>query len=335
MAFYRRYRRSFKRRAPRMRRRFRGSALRRVKKDVLKCNFPTKVKFIGLPEKKVMFLTDQQEVVTGVVKEESVYPNGSGNGSKTNVETILPRTGTLDLYPTRCKNFKTLYRYEEIFKFEIDDNALYNPKAYFANWDKYCILAVYIRIQPQKNIFMGETIDNSIVPIQCYYALNNNVIFDQTATIPNTGITASMLVNGYNEKLMLDKPLFTFNSNEHCTFVLLGPQTMETDTPVVHKKYQWWSVIDQALLCAGENNFTGGTTTGPVQGELSYEEEEDISDGSIVPLGTPIRKFRCSSLPAIHCGHLFFCTNPDHTKINTIANVKLNVTINYKIALKG
>ena len=82
MAF-RRYRRL--RRIPRIRRRrFRGSALRRVKKDIIKCNFPTKVKFIGLPEKKVMFLTEQEVIDT------------EGNN------------GTLYLYPTRCKNIKTL-----------------------------------------------------------------------------------------------------------------------------------------------------------------------------------------------------------------------------------
>ena len=34
-----------------------SSSLKKIKKDILKCNFPTKVKFMGLTEKKVMFLT--------------------------------------------------------------------------------------------------------------------------------------------------------------------------------------------------------------------------------------------------------------------------------------
>ena len=33
------------------------SSLRKIKKDIMRCNFPTKVKFLGLTEKKVMFLT--------------------------------------------------------------------------------------------------------------------------------------------------------------------------------------------------------------------------------------------------------------------------------------
>lgn len=335
MAFYRRYRRSFKRRAPRMRRRFRGSALRRVKKDVLKCNFPTKVKFIGLPEKKVMFLTDQQTVHTGGTA--ITIPKG---GSTDVSDTIIKRTGTLYLYPTRCKNFKTLYEKKNIFGFTKEGNIPYDQMAYFANWDKYCILAVYIRIQPERNLFDGTSNDRKIVPIQCYYAMNNNVVFDDAVKVPINGaeIEASTIVNAYNEKLMIEKPLFTFNSNEHCTFVLLGPQTMETDTPVVHKKYQWWSVIDQAIICDNEKKYDGGCVRKNEMEPYEIEDnemDEDLADGNIVPLGTPIMKFRCESLPAIHCGHLFFCTNPEEKTANGITDVTLNVTINYKIALKG
>lgn len=309
MAFYRRYRRSFRRRAPRMRRRFRGSALRRVKKDILKCNFPTKVKFIGLPERKVMFLTNNTHVTC--IKRPVV------DGNEDNVLT----GSTLFLYPTECENFQTLCQERNIFNFIRNDGP--NINSIFANWDKYCILAVYIRIQPQANLFDGQG-QNKIVPIRCYYSLNNNLVFDPQVLVNN--VNAQDVVNGYNKKLMLEKPIFTFNSNEHCTFVLRAPQTMQSDTPVVHKKYQWWSVTDQAIMCLGDNKFSGA--------KINTNDDESIdggefADGSIVPLGTPIKEWRCDALPVVHCGHLYFDIG------DTNVQVELNVTINYKIALKG
>lgn len=298
MAF-RRYRRI--RRVPRIRRRrFRGSSLRKIKKDILKCNFPTKVKFIGLPEKKVMFLTEQTMVTT---------TSGSDIGDQR----------TLYLYPTRCKNFKTLCKKTEI----LNKDASFNPQqfAYISNWDKYCVLAVYIRVQPQANVFNGDE-GKMIVPIKCFYSLNNNVIFDMDQTSPNFGPNRTF-VNAYNEQMLVEKPLFTFNSNEHFTFVLRAPQTMQTDTPVVHKRYTWWSIVDQALIALGDTSFAGSNI------KFTQEQiQEEPEENEFLPFSTPLINYRSKELPAIHCGHLYFTTEDG-------SDVTLNVTINYKIALKG
>ena len=307
MAF-RRYRRI--RRVPRIRRRrFRGSALRKVKRDILKCNFPTKVKFIGLPEKKVMFLTEQTTITT-TTNEEGKYGDQR----------------TLYLYPTRCKNFRTLCKSIELKK---KNNVAFDPpvKAYISNWDKYCVLAVYIRVQPQINMFAGGEDGNRIVPIKCFYSLNNNVIFDMNST-SNGFKTNREIVSLYNEQMLVEKPLFTFNSNEHFTFVLRAPQTMQTDTPVVHKRYTWWSIVDQALITLGDTSFAGSNNQLAQNKLEEFEETEEPEENEFLPFSTPIINYRSKELPAIHCGHLYFTTE-DGT------NVDLNVTINYKIALKG
>lgn len=307
MAFYRRrYRKrsSFRRRGYGARK---SRTLKKVKRDILKCNFPTKVKFIGLPEKKTMFLTDQQTIVT------------SGNN----------QNKVLYLYPTACENFKTLYRDEELFPNNNSINSI------LANWDKYCVLAVYIRIQPNANIFDGSD-GKKIVPIKCYYAMNNNLDYgygkddvnggddqevDEDATV--NGHLMSEVLDEYGKRLLIDKPIFTFNSNEHCTFVLKSPQTMQSDTPVVHSKYQWWSIVDQAILTRGEYRFSGS------RDQQVEDDGDDGSDkeGELCPLGTPITPLRPMNLPAVHCGHLYFDSG------NT--EVSLNITINYKIALRG
>lgn len=298
MAFYRRrYRKrsSFRRRGYGARK---SRTLKKVKRDILKCNFPTKVKFIGLPEKKTMFLTDQQTIVTA----------DSGDTSQNKV---------LYLYPTKCENIKTLYKQQNI---TLGDNA---APALFANWDKYCVLAVYIRIQPEANIFDGSA-GKSIVPIKCYYAMNNNLVFNSQATIAD--VSLKNVTELYGKELLLEKPIFTFNSNEHCTFVLKAPQTMQSDQPVVHKKYEWWSLVDQALF--DDVKYSGADI--PTQSSIheeSEEEEEEEPDDTIVPLSTPLITLRSNYLPIIHCGHLYF----DSGK----TPVKLNITINYKIALRG
>lgn len=297
MAFYRRrYRKrsSFRRRGYGARK---SRTLKKVKRDILKCNFPTKVKFIGLPEKKTMFLTNQETIVTA-----------SSDGNSQNK--------VLYLYPTKCPNIKTLYRQQNI---TLGTNA---APALFANWDKYCVLAVYIRIQPEANIFDGSN-GKSIVPIKCYYAMNNNLVFSNDAAI--AGVSLKNVTELYGKELLLEKPIFTFNSNEHCTFVLKAPQTMQSDQPVVHKKYEWWSLVDQALL--DDVRYSGADI--PKQSSIheESEEEEEEPDDTIVPLSTPLITLRSDYLPIIHCGHLYFDSGA--------TPVKLNVTINYKIALRG
>lgn len=305
MAF-RRYRR-YRRRVPRVRRRFRGAALRKVKRDILKCNFPTKVKFIGLPEKKVMFLTEQTTITTK---------------AKYNGETFASDDRTLFLYPTRCRNFRTLYKKGNIIR-HIKDSGDQDmgSSAIFSNWDKYCVLAVYIRIQPQLNMFDGQG-EKVITPVRCYYAMNNNIIFKDDMV--DNGHAIQQLLGLYNEQMLEEKPLFTFNSNEHFTFVLRAPQTMQTDTPVVHKKYTWWSIVDQAIIANNDTVFSGADSGKYAAMHEDIEPEEN----ECLPFSTPLIGFRSKELPAVHCGHLFFTTE-DGTPVN------LNVTINYKIALKG
>ena len=304
MAF-RRYRRL--RRIPRIRRRrFRGAALRKIKRDILKCNFPTKVKFIGLPEKKVMFLTRQT-----VIQTKAEYPSGDFAADKR----------TLFLYPTECRNFRTLYKKGNITRHVGENDQDMKSAAIFSNWDKYCVLAVYIRVQPQINMFDGNG-EKTITPVKCYYAMNNNVIFQNNMT--DSDHTIEQLLGLYNEQMLEEKPLFTFNSNENFTFVLRAPQTMQTDTPVVHKKYTWWSIVDQAIIANGDTIFSGAASGkyATMQEDIEPEENECL------PFSTPLIGFRSKELPAIHCGHLFFTTEDN-------IPVKLNVTINYKIALKG
>ena len=296
MAFYRRrFRKSYGRRrryTPR-----KSRSLRRIKKDILKCNFPTKIKMIGLPEKKTMFLTHQTELVT------------AGEGSKK----------ILYLYPTECENIKTLYKKHTMF----EGAANQEVQSYLANWDKYCVLAVYIKIQPQANVFDGSN-GKTIIPVKCYYAMNNNVVFDSGDVIKTHGIKD--VLEQYGHDLLIEKPVFTFNSNEHCTFVLRAPSTMQTDTPVVHKKYQWWSLVDQALIASNERIFDGSKDLNNSTIHEVEEDDEEEALNTVVPLSTPIGPLRTDELPAVHCGHLYFESD---------SPVKLNVTINYKIALRG
>lgn len=314
MAF-RRYRRI--RRVPRIRRRrFRGVALRKVKRDILKCNFPTKVKFIGLPEKKTMFLTEHKIIHTAV---HDVKIDDSN--------VVQTDDRTLYLYPTRCKNFQTLIKDTTL---EINNSLkTYNLPSILSNWDKFCVTAIYIKIQPKANVYDGSA-GKTIVPVQCYYSMNNNVIFDKRWSIVSSDEQSTLNIQNaigvYNQQMLIEKPVFTFNSNEHFTFVLKAPQTMQTDTPVVHKKYTWWSIVDQALIANGDTSFSGGQ----LQNGVSNMEDEEIEpeENDALPFSTPLKPFRSKELPAVHCGHLFFYTEPE-------TDVQLDVTINYKIALKG
>ena len=306
MAFYRRrYRKrsSFRRRGYGARK---SRTLKKVKRDILKCNFPTKVKFIGLPEKKTMFLTKQETIYTTDHEE--------------NAQNVAANR-VLYLYPTACDNFTTLYK--DVYLFNDGDKAN-RIQSILANWDKYCVLAVYIRIQPQANIFDG-TAGKSIVPIKCYYAMNNNLDFGTEGTV--RGHTIQEALNDYGRELVVEKPIFTFNSNEHCTFVLKAPQTMESDTPVVHNKYTWWSLVDQAILKRGEYKFDGAREEENSKDEDWSGDDEGDGEQNLCPLGTPIIPLRNDQLPAVHCGHLYFDSGD--------TPVALNVTINYKIALRG
>lgn len=71
---YRKSRRVFRKSRRGMRYLKRKREMARIKKDIMKCNFPTKIKFMGLPERKTMFL--QKEItLKSTTKEFSISLN--------------------------------------------------------------------------------------------------------------------------------------------------------------------------------------------------------------------------------------------------------------------
>lgn len=248
-------------RRSRLRRRGKKINLRKLKKDILKCNFPTKIKFLGLTEKKTMFLTK------------------SG--------TIIGSTSFV-LNPLDTENYKT-----------ITGNIVNH-----CNWDKLCILGIYIRIQPTINMFqgtIGQQVGNSITQVQCTY--NMNVIED-----PNSNANPDKVQ--YDTDGVVNKQVFTFNSNESFTIYIPAPSTMSTVDAVIHKPKTWWSLV----------NLRDGTyVPGRNQGEDEVSEDDDDEEyGSILPAAVDKPKFTA--------GRVFFKAG---------AGVSFNYTVNYKVALRG
>lgn len=267
------------------------SSMARIKKDIMKCNFPTKVKFMGLPEKKVMFLTQ-----TGNINLNN------------NIDTI-------PLNPLSCPNISSI-----MTRFQVPGIA--GTDAKLTNWDKFCILGIYIKMQPVKNQWTGAAAAagnpaDTINEVRCTYTFNN-CPDAQSAAYDNANIN--------------NKQIFTFNSNEAFTIYIPAPPTMQrmdsmtlnvqggqgaVNLPqisdcVVHKSKTWWSLAD--LRAAALGAFQGG------RGEEDDEEEEEENEADI---GTP---FGNVFSPLVHAGRLFF-------KCAGVA--QYNVTINYKVALKG
>lgn len=276
MPLYRSRRRKYSRR-----RLYKGKSrnlLRKIKKDILKNNFPTKVKMMGLPEKKTMFL---QHVTT-------ISPNGNGT--------------TLWLEPTNSRNIETIVTAKQLI------NNDRNSGVRISNWDKISILAIYVRIQPVQNMFAGVNAGGNIVPVSCYYALNNN-------TPDNNN-----LMNTYNSELINLKNVFTFNSNEAFTFVIKAPSTMISSSPTIYKKYQWWSIADINILGdQGENRQEGS--------DLYNDDNDDDINGYNNTLGTLNTPYVNGGIaPNLHCGYLFFKSATD---------CSFNVTVSYKVALRG
>lgn len=260
-----------------------SSSMRKVKKDILKCNFPTKVKFMGLSERKVMFLTRTEKLAL----------------ANTN-KCIL-------LNPLLCPNVISLM--------DVDSGAK------LSNWDKFCILGIYIKMQPVKNQWTGAAAD-TINEVQCTYTYNN-CPEGQAATFDNDNINR--------------KQIFTFNSNEAFTIYIPAPPTMSYRDPiqvpvngipnvtnatvtipqssdcVVHKSKTWWSLADLKA------NTTGRQMIGEEEeGSMDYDGESDED-----MIGSP---YDNTTSPIVHAGRLFF-------KCSGAASY--NVTINYKVALKG
>ena len=274
MGFYRSTKRRNYRRSRRYFRKSSSKLLKRVKKDILKNNFPTKIKFIGLPEKKIMFLQATQTV------------------------TIPADTGkTLILNPLHTSNVNTLYDSMTVNN---------NPNIKICNWDKICVLAIYIRIQPNMNMFTGAGA-SVIRPVKCYYSINNNV----------DGPVAN--INAYNAALLNKKNIFTFNSNESFTLVLKGPSSMSTATPSIHKSYSWWSIADSKKESIVDNDHPILKDENEEEEEENVTNEDEVDDYGDV-FGNGI---------LFHCGSIYF------KPVGDGSNVTFNISISYKVALKG
>ena len=264
--------------------------MRKVKKDILKCNFPTKVKFMGLSEKKVMFLTKTETVKLVEKKAEDGTVTKYGGKS-----IVLSPTDTTNITSIMSKT-PIIIRYGE--------NSVLNSNAITSNWDKICVLGIYIKFQPTKNNWSADG-NSTINEVKCTYTYNN---IDKVGDVPKEDVAVS-----YDHTNTVKKQVFTFNSNEAFTLYIPAPPTMCSASPVVYKSKTWWSLTD-LYQSQGNLHFLRGDDESMEEDE--YEEE--IGD----MIGTP---FTPKENPTMHCGRLFL--------ESTSANY--NVTINYKVALKG
>lgn len=238
---------------------------------------------MGLSERKVMFLT---------------------KNTKLGLDANTSKCILLD--PLQCPNVLSLMKYDNGVK--------------YTNWDKFCILGIYIKMQPTKNNWSADG-NSTINEIKCTYTYNN---------CPEDSAVQYDLEN------ITRKQVFTFNSNEAFTIYIPAPPTMSYrdafTTPatmdenggatvgyveipqqcdcVVHKSKTWWSLADLKA------NLTGRNMIGEEESVDGDESDEDM-------IGTP---FGNTTSPIVHAGRLFF---------NCEGDANYNVTINYKVALKG
>ena len=256
------------------------SSMARIKKDIMKCNFPTKVKFMGLTERKVMFLTKNLQVAINRPEgEDPAQDPGTG------------RTRSFYLCPLNTDNIKTIMKVGP-------DSGNPAANALFSNWDKFCILGIYIKFQPIINMFDGGNASKFIHPVTATYTMNN-VILGKTAA--------------YDQTNKDNKQVFTFNSNEAFTVYVPAPTTMETSSAVVHKSKTWWSLTD---LVKFANDIED------VREENDNCDDDDCSS-DCEQLGNPYQPVN-----VMHGGRISL-------DVADGGQVNYNVTINYKIALKG
>ena len=178
--------------------RSRKAKMAKIKRDILRCNFPTKVKFLGLTEKKVMYLTN------------TFSKNLNGGFS-------------FYLCPLDTENISSIMDFSKVIG---------EKQCRMANWDKICILGIYIKMQPVQNMFGGGN-DSRIKTVKCTYTMNN--VNPGDANVPPEDFDAENIKN---------KQVFTFNSNEAFTIYVPAPTTMDMSSPVVHKSKTWWSLTD-------------------------------------------------------------------------------------------
>ncbi|GAB1220790.1 hypothetical protein ENUP19_0072G0008 [Entamoeba nuttalli] len=181
-----------------------------IKKDILKCNFLTKVKLIKLNEKKTMYLTDE-------------HPN----------YLISSLTGTsLTLFPTQSSNILSF-----IHKGTVMDQISKEMKFRFGDCDTIRILRVIIKIQQVTNMFAGN--QNLIQIVNCFYLMNNAI---------ETQNTQYQIQPKYDKGLQNYKQKFTFNNNETFTLMIEKLYTISTDSPIVHSYKTTWSLSEQTIF---------------------------------------------------------------------------------------
>lgn len=263
----------------------------------MKCNFPTKVKFVGLTEKKVMFLTANTQINLA-----------GGNGL------------SFYLDPLSTENLTSILKNESVG--EGEDARKYTV----ANWDKICILGIYIKFQPVKNMWDANGA-GEINTVKCTYTMNDFPYWDKAhCTL-------------YDKHCKSSKQIFTFNSNEAFTMYVPAPTTMSSDNPCVHKSKTWWALAN--LVATIPANEAGnividdveGSEGGDSEGEGEGEGEQGMSRGMEEDFeATQNTLYYCSpevlkteDKPYIHAGRLHLES----------AGAKYNITINYKVALKG
>lgn len=231
-------------------------------------------------------------------------------------QLTVTHAGTpLVLYPTKTENVESIIN---SYTFNTTSGSTITTR--LGNWDKYCVERVYIQIQPKMNNYDGSNDRSSIFPVSCFYAINNNVAMPQDNT--QTAIT-DVLANTYDNASLKYKHLFTFNSNESFTFVLETPSTMSTDSPKIHGKRAWWSLADQQIFGVTEGQWRSTNMEDDGVGE-----DVDVIDDNIGVINSPFVSRGLA--PAVHCGRLYFAAEP-----NISTGITFNITLNYKVSLRG
>lgn len=264
------------------------SSLRKIKKDIMRCNFPTKVKFLGLTEKKVMFLTKTFTIDTPLNEQPNQIPDWvpAANENPNKRQAYFNSVGFY-LEPLDSDNVQSIL--------STLVNIAGQQDGTLSNWDKLCILGVYIKFQPKKNTWAASDAANNISQVKCTYNMNNVPVLAKAAI-------------DFDMQNLPNKQVFTFNSNEAFTIYVPAPTTMSTNSPCVHKSKTWWSITDL------------GISGSEILRQRTMEEDDDDESGDEPNLGAPF-----GARPVLHAGRIFLQGE----------NIHYNVTINYKVALKG
>ena len=210
----------------------------------MKCNFPTKVKFMGLTERKTMFLTSEYTLELKPEKD-------------------VPACKSIYLNPLNTTNISSIMN---TYKVDTKDTRV-------SNWDKMCILGIYIKLQPIRNQFDGAAGAASISQIQCTYSTNNVDDVD---------------IAKYDKACKKYKQIFTFNSNEAFTIYVPAPTTMEDVSACVHKSKTWWSIANMEPEDEGEDDDDDDKVNGF---KLIRKDEDELEAGNNLLFGllNPLR----------------------------------------------